>query len=170
MSADPLIRRLAHADAALPPPPAQPLSVARLDALLARRRRRDALLLTGLLAVSLAFTALLWPRPARAAGPGIDAAAIDRQLQRLAADLATLRQRLDHALTPQMPSLQAQHDEVLQQARVTERAAFAAVAAADLFASTDVQAAERQRQRVQQLWPDTAAAAQLAARPRGERR
>lgn len=160
------IRRLAAADAATPPPPTPPFTAQRLEQLLGRRRRRDALLATGLLVASAALVAMLWPRPARAdAEPRHDAAAIERQLQKFTAELASMREQLDATLSP----LAAAQQELLH-ARSSERAAIAATAAADILATTDPEAAARQRARVLALWPDTAAAKQLAASPNGEPR
>lgn len=159
MSAPPddLGRRLADADALLPPPPAAPLTAARLEQLLVRRRRRQAgWLLAGLGAT--AAVAMLRPCPPAAERPAAPAAEAP-QLQRLATELDRLRQRCAEALAP----LAVQQRE-LDAARAGERAAAAVAAAADLLAATDPAAAARQRARVCELWPDTAAARRLALR------
>lgn len=160
------IRRLAAADAATPPPPAQPFTAQRLELLLGRRRRREALLLTGLLAASAALVAMLWPRPARAdSAPRADAVAIERALRQLTAELASMREQLGAALSPL-----ALQEQELQHTRRRERAAIAVAVAADLVAATDPRAAAHQRARVLALWPDTAAARQLAVITQGEPR
>lgn len=170
---------LAAADQALLPPPATPRTPAQLDALLARRRRRDLVRAGGVATFAAAAAALLWPGPAvdpalardsaasaSVASPVVLAAAeFDRRLRRLAAELGQLRAQC--AVTT-MPLADAKSDWAL--AREEERAAAAAVAVAEQLAVADPDRAARQRDRVLRLWPDTAAARRLTDPPTEEPR
>jgi len=99
-----LLKALASADAALPPPPGAAFTVGRLTELAARRARRTRLATAAALLL-VAFGIALASLPAAANARDTD----DQPMASAAAELRALRQRLDQ-LTAAVRSLATAHD------------------------------------------------------------
>lgn len=104
-----LLKALAAADAALPPPPGQELTMERLTHIAARRARR-AMLAAAAAFLLVAFGMVLASLPVSAAGTDTtDQPRTSQPMASAAAELRALRQRLDQ-LTAAVRSLATAHE------------------------------------------------------------